>query len=93
MLMATRRTKPKRLRKDLADVRVRLQNVGRALLEAAATTLTAAAEDTLEATAGAITAAEKTLASAHRKLRKVRAQVARRKPLKARAKASPPMPS
>ena len=64
---------------DLKEIRHTLQDAGLTLLQAATAAVSAAAKDTLAATTAVIAAADDTLAAAEEKVRKVRAELRKRK--------------
>ena len=65
--------------KELKEIRRTLQDAGITLLQAATAAVSAAAKDTLAATTAVIEAADDTLAAAEKKVRKVRANLLKRR--------------
>jgi len=64
---------------ELKEIRRTLQDAGITLLQAATAAVSAAAKDTLAATTAVIAAADDTLAAAEEKVRKVRADLRKRR--------------
>jgi hypothetical protein len=64
---------------ELDDARRSLQDAGMTLLQAATAAISAAAKDTLAATTAVIEAADDTLAAAEEKVRKLRADMRKRR--------------
>lgn len=76
--MTTKREEPTAL-DELKEIRRTLQDAGITLLQAATAAVSAAAKDTLAATTAVIAAADDTLAAAEEKLRKLRADLLKKR--------------
>ena len=74
----TKREEPTAL-EELNEIRRALQDAGITLLQAATAAVSAAAKDTLAATTAVIAAADDTLAAAEEKVRKVRAEIRKKR--------------
>jgi uncharacterized radical SAM superfamily Fe-S cluster-containing enzyme len=77
-MTTTRREEPTAL-DDLEEIRRTLQDAGFTLLQAATAVVSAAAKDTLAATTAVIAAADDTLAAAEEKVRKLRADLRKKR--------------
>jgi hypothetical protein len=64
---------------ELKEIRRTLQDAGITLLQAATAAVNAAAKDTLAATTAVISAADDTLAAAEEKVRKLRAELRKKR--------------
>jgi hypothetical protein len=77
-MTATKREEPTAV-EELKEIRRALQDAGITLLQAATAAVSAAAKDTLAATSAVIAAADDTLAAAEEKVRKIRADMRKKR--------------